>query len=236
MENEDVEENNLLNLEFFKSSFKQQDVTKLANYQKWKKMMKKKKIKVVKCPICWSYEKDVQDYHHKCIVCHEEYCQKCLKILENGRRHDHPLDCCQDGCIICCMNCCDTGCRDICTSLHYTFAECSNSWNHKCYEYLFYIIMFLFGFPTMLAIKYCQFYIDHRVIDSCFPHWFFTVFNFFTNIIYCILYTIFYFEIALIIFAPSIIYWGNIKFIGNNMYDLCDKPIEQMPIFEYFLK
>ena len=35
MENEDAEENNMLNLELFKSSFKKQDVTKLANYQKW---------------------------------------------------------------------------------------------------------------------------------------------------------------------------------------------------------
>jgi len=206
MENEAPEDNNMQNLELFKSSFKKQDVTKLSNYQKWNEMRKKKGIKVVRCPICWSYEKNIKDYRHKCPVCNEEYCQKCLKILENGRNHDHPLDCCKDGCIICCENCCEGCWRDICTLMGYIFDECTNSWGHECHEYLLYIIIFLFGLPLMFTIKYFRFFKNNRVIDSCCPHWFFTALNLMTNIIYCILFSLFYFEISFILFAPTIIY------------------------------
>jgi hypothetical protein len=59
MENEEAEENNLLDLNLFKTSFKKQDVTKQLNYQKWDEARKKKGIKVVRCPICWSYEKTI---------------------------------------------------------------------------------------------------------------------------------------------------------------------------------
>ena len=45
MENEDTEENNLLDLYLFKTSFKKQDVTKQLNYQKWDEARKKKRNK-----------------------------------------------------------------------------------------------------------------------------------------------------------------------------------------------
>ena len=236
MENEEAEENNLLDLNLFKTSFKKQDVTKQLNYQKWDEARKKKGIKVVRCPICWSYEKNNNNYHHKCKVCKEVYCQKCLKILVNGRRHDHPLDCCKYGCRDCCVDCCSGCWGEICTLLGYIFGECSNTWNHDCYDYFLMILIFLFGLPIMFTIKYFRFFTEYRVIDSCCPHWFFTVLNLMANIIYCFLYSLFYFEISFILFAPTIIYFGNIKFIGNNMYYVYKYSISEMPLIEYTVR
>ena len=233
MENEEAEENNLLDLNLFKTSFKKQDVTKQLNYKKWDEARKKKGINVVRCPICWSYEKNNNNYHHKCKVCKEVYCQKCLKILVNGRRHDHPLDCCKYGCRDCCVDCCS---GEICTILGYIFDECSNSWNHDCYDYFLMILIFLFGLPIMFTIKYFRFFTEYRVIDSCCPHSFFTVLNLMANIIYCFLYSLFYFEISFILFAPTIIYFGNIKFIGNNMHYVYNYSISEMPLIEYTVR
>ena len=210
MEIEDAEENNLLDLNLFKSSFKKQDVTKLPKYQKWNEIRKKKGIKVVRCPICWSYEKNNNKYHHKCQVCKEEYCQKCFKILENGRNHGHHLDCCKDG--------------------------CTNSWEYDCCEYFLMIVIFLFGLPIMFTIKYFRFFLENRVIDSFCPHWFFTSLNLMTNIIYCFLFSLYYFEISFIIFSPTILYFGNIKFIGNNMNYVYYHSVSEMPIVKYSVR
>ena len=236
MEFEDAEENNLLDLNLFKSSFKKQDVTKLSNYQKWNEIRKKEGIKVVKCPICWSYEKDNKEYHHKCRGCKEEYCQKCSKILKNGRRHDHPLDCCKDGCMHCCADCCSGCWDDICTLMGYIFGECTNSWEHDCCEYFLMILIFLFGLPIMFTIKYFRFFLNNRVIDSFCPHWFFTSLNLLTNIIYCFLYSLYYFEISFILFSPTILYFGNIKFIGNNMHYVYNYSVSEMPIVKYTVR
>ena len=88
----------------------------------------------------------------------------------------------------------------------------------------------------MFTIKYFRFFTEYRVIDSCCPHSFFTVLNLMANIIYCFLYSLFYFEISFILFAPTIIYFGNIKFIGNNMYYVYNYSISEMPLIEYTVR
>lgn len=55
MENEEDEIINLKS-DIFQTYFKNQDVTKLPAFKKWKKEKEKEGKKVVRCPICLSYE------------------------------------------------------------------------------------------------------------------------------------------------------------------------------------
>ena len=52
MENEDI----FLTQEYFKSSYKKEDVTSLPSYKKWIKIKEEQEKKIVKCPWCWGYE------------------------------------------------------------------------------------------------------------------------------------------------------------------------------------
>ena len=154
MENE--EKNNLLQLNVFKTSFKKQDVTNMPSFQKWNEEGKKRGLKIIRCPSCWSYEKNEKYYHHKCQVCSEYYCQKCLMIVEQYGHHE--LYCYKNGCRICCKNCC-AGCFCVLWQIvEIIFDECSSQWRLKCYQYFFIILLFLFGTPVMFTINILIFF------------------------------------------------------------------------------
>ena len=65
MENEDE----LLNKNYFKTSYNKEDVTKLESFKKWKAEREADGEKVVRCPICWGYEIFVEPTNHDCIMC-----------------------------------------------------------------------------------------------------------------------------------------------------------------------
>ncbi len=234
MENEKNEEkNNLLQVNVFKTSFKKQDVTNMPSFQKWSEEGKKRGSKIVRCPSCWSYEKSEKSYQHKCQVCGEYYCQKCLMIVEQYGHHE--LYCIKNGCRICCKNCCDGCFCGLWEIVELIFDECSSHWRLEWYEYLFMTLLFLFGTPIMFTIKYFNFFLNNRITDNCCVHWFFTFLNLMCNIIYCIIYNFLFCGISFILFSPSLIYFPTIKLIGNNWkyvyrYDVSECPITQLTV------
>ena len=46
----------ILETNCYKTSFNKQDVSKMKSFIDWKKMKQREGKKIVKCPICWSYE------------------------------------------------------------------------------------------------------------------------------------------------------------------------------------
>ena len=98
MENEEDEIVNLKS-DIFQTSFKNQDVTKLPAFKKWKKEKEKEGKNVVRCPICFSYEIFVSPTNHECNICGKEYCQQCFKICVSGEvNHDHKNNYCEKIC------------------------------------------------------------------------------------------------------------------------------------------
>ena len=227
MENEENEEkNNLIQINVFKTSFKRQDVTNMPSFQKWNEEGKKRGLIIVRCPSCWSYEISEKSYEHKCQVCGEYYCQKCLMIVEKDRNHESY--CIKNGCTICCKNCCNAFCELVVA----IFGEFSGKWRLKWYEYFLMILLFLFGTPIMFTIKYFKFFLDNPITDNYCVHKFFTFLNLMSNILYCIIYNLFYFGISFIIFFPSFIYFPTIKLIANSWSFIYDSDVNDVPITE----
>ena len=235
MENDDDDENQdiLLQKNYYKTDFAKQDVTNIPSFIKWKEYQTKNNIKLVKCPVCWTYEKYTKSYLHSCINCEHYYCQRCLKILDDDRRHEHQLDCCDEGCIICCKTCCSDCCEGTGDLLCLIFGECEDSvWNRTFCEYFLLTLLFLFGTPILFTIKYFKFFLKNKVIDNDCAHWFFTILNLLTNIIYCFLFTFFYIGISFVIFSPSILIYKYIKLIAGNWYYVYHYEIDECPIVQ----
>ena len=220
----------LLQLEIYKTDFKKQDVSKTETFIHWNNIQKKKGNKIVRCPACWSYEISKNEYRHKCQNCQELYCQKCLKYLENNREHDHPLNCCDEGCSVCCINCCRDCCEGLCDLLDliiFSYNKHLESW-----KIILLNLLFLFGTPIMFTIKYLIFFCNNKVIDNLCVHWFFTVLNFITNIIYCIIFFFIYIGICFVFILPGIIFYPWLGFIAGNWYYVFGYTIDECPIVQ----
>ena len=219
MEIEESEEN--LNADFFPTKFKKQDLTKIPSFNKWYEMKEKQNKKVVRCPICWSYELYISNEKHKCAQCGGMYCQYCLKkYVENERRHDHETTCCEKF-------------YDL-VKLIFDYGG-ADDWEEP-YEYVRTGLLFLFGTPTLFTIKYFNFFRKNYVIDNCCVHWFFAILNLMANIFYSIVYSIWYMEVSFIILSPSIVYYKFFKIIVDNWvfvayrYDVGNCPITELTV------
>ena len=87
----------MLDKNCFKTSFNKQDVSNMKSFIEWKKMRQRDGNKIVRCPICWSYEINENIYIKKCENCHKNYCQRCNKIVYGD--HDHVFEegtCCKE--------------------------------------------------------------------------------------------------------------------------------------------
>ena len=228
MENES-KDNGIFQLNIYKTEFKKQDVSSLESFNQWNDMQNKNGKKIVRCPNCWSYEVSENIYMRICGNCGESYCQKCLKYLENDREHDHPLDCCDHGCKICCVKCCEDCVEGIC-DLKDSIFDYNKFLN--CNEILFFSLIFIFGTPIMLAKKYWNFFFHHQVIDSLCANLVFFVLNFLTNIIYCFLFYFFFTGISFVIICPGIIIFPYLIFIVGNWYYVYGYEIDRCPIVE----
>ena len=222
MENANDKELDLLQLSFYKTEFKKQDISKTNSFINWKNKKKKKGNILVRCPICWSYEISYVKFKHKCICCGEYYCQKCLKCLEYDSKHEHKpfyLYCCdEDHYKILCGDCCDV-CKFL-NQYNYLYYK-----DLKCYQVFLFILLYFFGIPVFLTIKYLLFFRHNKIRKNRPIHWLFTTINFITNIIYCCLFSIFYTEINCILFLPCLFYYKHLFFIVGHIaafikYDL----------------
>jgi hypothetical protein len=218
----EVEEiGDILNADYFPTKFNKQDLTKIGAFNRWLETKKNQGKKIVKCPICWSYEVYVSSEIHVCPNCGEEYCQVCLKkYVEGEREHDHESSCCDKFCDL--------------VKLIFDYGG-SDDWEEPS-EYIRTGLLFLFGTPTLFAIKYFNFFRKHYVIDNCCVHWFFTILNLIANICYSIIYSIWYMEVSFIILSPSIIYYKFFKIVIDNwiyvayVYDVGNCPITELTV------
>ena len=219
MEVEELGDN--LNADFFPSKYKKQDLTKISAFNKWYETKQKEGKKVVRCPICWSYELYISSQEHICANCGEKYCQYCLKkYIEDERPHDHETSCCEKFCDL--------------VKLIFDYGG-SDYWKEPS-EYIYTSLLFLFGTPTLFAIKYFNFFRKNYVIDNCCTHWFFAILNLFANICYSIIYSIWYMEVCFIILSPTIVYYKFFKIIMDNwmyvayVYDVGECPITELTV------
>jgi hypothetical protein len=213
MENQEV----LLKNDNFPAEFKSQDLTKLSSFQKWYALKKKENKKIVQCPCCSGYEIYVEPTNHKCKNCSKEYCQKCFKVIVPDEvRHDHERGCCSKF-----------------RGLIEDMIDYGGGLEWKEPQlYICTALLFIFGTPFMLTVKYYQFYGDNLIIDSYCTNEFFRICNLFTNIIYCILFNFMYMTIFLIAFIPGIFWPLYFKIIMHNWMEVYEFGIDEIPITE----
>jgi len=212
MENDET----LLVMDFFKTSFKKQDVTTLPSYKRWIEIKKQQGKTVVRCPRCWGYEVFVEPTNHECPMCHEDYCQKCLKpCVEDEVQHDHNRSCC---------------------SKFKGLIDIMISWGKDAdatpMEYLKASLIFIFGNHFMYSLKYYNFFKENKIVDNESVASFFTYMNLFTNFIYCIVFNIAFIEFFFFLFFPSIFIPCYFKFITFNWLVVLEFGVDESPITE----
>ena len=209
-----MENENELNYDYFPTSYKREDVTKLPAYKAWIKIKNQQGKKVVKCPWCFGFEVFVEPRNHKCPMCNQLYCQKCLeKCVEDEVIHDH-----------------DRGCwSKFCGLIHLMYDWGKDEDNATACEYLYSALIFIFGNHVLYTIKYYRFFKKNKLIDNQCVHTFFTYMNLFTNIFYCITFTISFIELFLFLFIPAFIpcYF---KIITNNWLVVLEMEVDESPI------
>ena len=135
----------------------------MASFKKWNDAKKKEGKKIVRYPICWSYEEFVRPTNYYCKNCGKEYCQKCLKIIvSEERRHDHEKKCCNKSCRL----------------IRLILLECDDEWEFGPFEYFYMTLLYLFGTPILFTIKYFNYFRENHIIDNDCVHWFFAILNF----------------------------------------------------------
>ena len=149
-------------------------------------------------------------------MCHEEYCQKCLKpCVENEVRHDHSRSCCSKfiGLI----------------KLMGSFEKDDSA---TPLEYLKASLVFIFGNHFMYTLKYYNFFRKSKIVDNECVASFFTYMNLFTNILYCIVFNIAFIEFFFSLFFPAILIPFYFKFITLNWLIVLDFEVDESPITE----
>ena len=188
MENEEE----LIVKNYFKTSYKKEDVSKLPAFKKWKAEREREGNKIVRCPHCWGYEIFIAPTNHFCAMCNGKYCQYCLKpCVEDEYDHHHDRSCCQKFCYLM-QQMIDFGCEIDC--------------NMSCFDIFKISMIFIFGNPIMYTYKYYKFFNDNKIIENDCVHGFYKFMNLLVNILtVCSTLYITYLEFFLLLFVPSII-------------------------------
>jgi len=112
----------------------------MKSFIDWKIMKQREGKKVVRCPICLSYEINENIYRKECENCQNEYCQRCKKIVYDYHTHFFGIGSC----------CRDFWCDLICNGLRIVFESYKKNLSWK--DYLFYDFIFLFGNHVLIKI------------------------------------------------------------------------------------
>ena len=219
MENEDE----LLNKNYFKTSYNKEDVTKLESFKKWKAEREADGEKVVRCPICWGYEIFVEPTNHDCIMCKGKYCQYCLHpCVEDEVEHDHESGCCDKFCSL--------------VNLMINEGK-SDGRKPPCSKLLKVSLIFIFGNPFMFTYRYYKFFCYNKIIDNDCVHGLFKYANLFVNILTaCLTLYLAWLALFLTIFIPSV-FPCYFYFIYYNWDFLIDElGIDETPLIELTLR
>ena len=215
MENEEE----LISKNYFKTSYKKEDVSKLPAFNKWKKDRESEGEKVVRCPNCWGYELFVEPSNHICSMCNGTYCQYCLKpCVEGESEHHHDTSCCEKFCGL------------LYAMIHY---GCEIDCDMPCSKIFKISMIFVFGNPFMYTYKYFKFYDDNKIIDNDCVHIFYKYMNLFVNILtICFSLYITYLEFFLLLFIPSIVPCYLFFIVENWELAIDDMDVGETPLLE----
>ena len=214
MENEEQ----LLSIKFFKTSYNKEDITNLSAFKKWKVEREKEGKKIVRCPICWGYEVFEEPTNHDCQCCGGVYCQYCLHpCVEDEVEHEH-----------------DRSCWDkFCSLVEVSMPERNELDEYECSLLLKIALIFIFGNPAMFTHRYFKFFNKNKIIDNDCVHSLFKYSNLFVNVITsCGIFYITWFELFFLIFIPSFIPFYFYIIIYNWEYIIDHLDIDQIVIFE----
>ena len=214
MENEEK----LLSVKYFKTSYNKEDITKLPEFKKWKEEREKEGKKIVRCPICWGYEVFVEPTNHYCQCCGKVYCKYCLHpCVADEVEHDHDKSCCDKFCDI----------------VEVAIPSKNYLGEYECSELLKITLIFIFGNPIMFTGKYFKFFHTNKVIDNDCVNSFFKYCNLFVNIITtCGIFYFAWLALFLLIFIPSIIPFYYYIIIYNWEFVIKHLDVDQTPILE----
>ena len=215
MENEEQE----LSIDFFKTSYNKEDISKLPAFKKWKEEREKEGKKVVKCPICWGYEVFVEPTNHDCKCCGGVYCQYCLHpCVEDEVDHDHERSCCSK----------------FCSLVELMIGEGKNRGEkHECSELLKISLIFIFGNPFMFTTRYYKFFKENKIIDNDCVHSFFKFCNLFVNILTaCSIFYLPWVALFLLLFLPSIVPCYFFFIFYNWKYLIENLEVDETPLLE----
>ena len=210
MENEEQ----LLSIEYFKTSYNKEDITNLSSFKKWKSEREKEGKKIVRCPICWGYEIYKEPTNHNCKCCGGVYCQYCLHpCVENEVEHAHDKTCC-----------------DKCASVIEIGTPPRNELDeYECSVLLKIALIFIFGNPIFFTSRYYKFFNNNKIIDNDCAHSIFKFCNLFVNILTtCGIFYITWFEIFFFIFLPSFIPFYFYIIIYNWEYIIEHVDVDQV--------
>ena len=211
------QEEQFLDKNYFKVSFKGQNITELPTFQNWKKYHEKQNKKIVKCPCCNNYEVFVGPTNHVCEVCKKTYCQYCLHpCVEDEVQHDHESSCWKKFKAL--------------VKLMIDYGK-SQEWEEPS-VYVTTALIFVFGTPILYTIKYFQYFVEYPITENKCVHWFFTILNLIVNMIYSVLFIHFYIAVFLTIFLPSIIFKCYFKFLMDNWIIVLEFEVDILPITE----
>ena len=180
---------------------------------------RKRRKKIVRCPICWGYEIFVEPTNHDCKCCGGVYCQYCLHpCVEDEVEHDHE------------RSCCDKFCSLIDLMINEGKVEEDKP---ECSELLKVSLIFIFGNPFMFTSGYYKFFKNNKIIDNDCVHSLYKFCNLFVNLITaCGIFYLTWVEFFLLIFLPSFIpcyfffIFYNWKFTINNL------EVDETPLLE----
>ena len=215
MENEEQ----LLSMNFFKTAFNKEDLTKNPAFKKWKEERENEGKKVVRCPICWGYEVFVEPTNHICQMCNGIYCQHCLHpCVEDEVEHDHSRGCCDK----------------FCSLVELMIGEGKvEGPKPPCSDLLKISLIFIFGNPFMFTYRYYKFFNGNKIIDNDCVHNLFKFANLFVNIITaCCIFYFAWLAFFILLFIPSVVpcYFYFIYFNWDYLIDNLD--LDETPLLE----
>ena len=215
MENEEQ----VLSINYFKTSYNKEDITNLPAFKKWKSEREKEGKKIVRCPICWGYEIFVEPTNHDCKCCGGVYCQYCLHpCVEDEVEHDHE------------RSCCDKFCSLIDLMIDEGKVEVDKP---ECSELLKVSLIFIFGNPFMFTSGYYKFFKSNKIIDNDCVHSFYKFCNLFVNLITaCGIFYLTWVEFFLLIFLPSFIPCYFFFIFYNWKFTIDNLEVDETPLLE----
>ena len=93
-------------------------------------------------------------------------------------------------------------------------------------------LIFIFGNHVLYTIKYYNFFKKNKIIENDCVHGFFKYLNLLSNILYCIVFNMTFFEFFFLLFSPAFFIKCYYRFIVFNWLVVLEFEVDESPITE----